>query len=72
MFGYASQRPSATGVSPVTSNSLGQHINPAAFATSPRGTFGNLARALDMRGPGQANWDMSIFKSFPVGEKFKG
>ena len=76
VFGYASQRPSATGVSPVTSGSLedrlSDYINPAAFATAARGTFGNLARTLDMRGPGQANWDMSVFKSFSVMEKFKG
>jgi hypothetical protein len=76
VFGYASQRPSATGVSPVSSGSLedrlSNYINPAAFATSARGTFGNLARTLDMRGPGQANWDVSVFKSFSVMEKFKG
>ena len=76
IFGYASQRPSATGISPVTSGSLesrlGSYINPAAFATSPRGTFGNIARTLDMRGPGQANWDMSVFKSISITEKFKG
>ena len=76
VFGYASQRPGATGVSPVTSGSLedrlGNYINPAAFATSARGTFGNIARALDMRGPGQANWDVSVFKSFSVKEKFQG
>ena len=77
VFGYASQRPSASGtVSPVTSGSLedrlGNYINPAAFTTSPRGAFGNIARTLDMRGPGQANWDLSIFKSFSIVEKFKG
>jgi hypothetical protein len=76
VVGYASQRPSATGLSPVTSGSLedrlSNYINPAAFATSARGTFGNLARTLDMRGPGQANWDVSVFKSFSVMEKFKG
>jgi trimeric autotransporter adhesin len=76
VFGYASQRPSATGTTPVTSGSLesrlSNYINPAAFTTAPRGTFGNLARTLDMRGPGQANWDVSIFKSFSIVEKFKG
>src|ERR1019366_7033453 len=75
-FGYASQRPSATGVSPVTSGSvesrLSNYINKAAFATSPQGTFGNLSRPLDMSGHGQANWDVSIFKSFSILEKFKG
>ena len=76
VFGYASQRPSATGVSPITSGSLedrlGNYINPAAFSSTPRGSFGNLARTLDMRGPGQANWDLSIFKSFSIFETFKG
>jgi hypothetical protein len=76
VFGYASQRPSATGTSPMTSGSLedrlGNYINAAAFSTSARGSFGNVARTLDMRGPGQANWDASIFKSFSVAEKFKG
>jgi hypothetical protein len=76
VFGYASQRPNATGVSPVTSGSLESrltsYINAAAFSTAPRGTFGNIARTLDMRGPGQANWDVSIFKNFSIVEKFKG
>ena len=47
-FGYASQRPNATGVSPVTSGSLNDrlnnYINPAAFSTAPQFTFGNLGR----------------------------
>jgi hypothetical protein len=76
VFGYASQRPNATGISPVTSGSLEErlsnYINPAAFSTAPRGTFGNIARTLDMRGPGQANWDISVFKTFSVMERFKG
>jgi trimeric autotransporter adhesin len=76
VFGYASQRPNATGTSPVTSGSLedrlSSYINAAAFTTAPRGTFGNISRALDMRGPGQANWDLSIFKSISITEKFKG
>jgi len=76
VFGYASQRPNATGVSPFTTGSLedrlGGYINAAAFSTAPRGTFGNLSRTLDMRGPGQANWDMSVFKTFSVKEKLKG
>ena len=75
VFGYASQRPNATGVSPVTSGSLesrlSDYINPAAFSTAARGTFGNLARTLDMRGPGEANWDASVFKNFVFGERVK-
>ena len=76
VFGYASQRPTATGTSPVTSGSLtdrlGNYINAAAFTTTPRFAFGNLSRTLGMRGPGQANWDISVFKSFSIVEKVKG
>jgi hypothetical protein len=76
VFGYASQRPAATGVSAVTSGSLeerlGNYINAAAFTTTPRYSFGNLSRTLGMRGPGQANWDLSLFKSFSIMEKLKG
>jgi hypothetical protein len=75
VFGYASQRPNATGVTPATSGSLesrlSNYINPAAFTTAPQGAFGNVARTLNMRGPGQANWDLSIFKSISITEKFK-
>ena len=74
-FGYASQRPNATGVSPATSGSLeqrlGNYINKAAFSTAPEFTFGDLGRTIDMRGPGQANWDMSVFKNFSIKEKLK-
>jgi hypothetical protein len=74
-FGYASQRPNATGVSPITSGSLGDrlnnYINPAAFSTAPRFTFGNVSRTIDMRGPGQVNWDMSLFKNFNIKEVLK-
>jgi hypothetical protein len=74
-FGYASQRPNATGISPITSGSLedrlNQYINPAAFSTAPQFTFGNIGRTLDMRGPGQVNWDMSLFKNFVIKEKLK-
>src|SRR3984885_493349 len=74
-FGYASQRPNATGVSPVTSGSLedrlNSYINPAAFSTAPQFSFGNISRTLDMRGPGQANWDMSLFKNFVIKERVK-
>ena len=71
----ASQRPNATGVSPETSGSLSDridsYINPAAFSQAPAFTFGNVSRTLSMRGPGQANWDLSVFKTFQVYERFK-
>ena len=74
-FGYGSQRPNATGTSPVTSGSLEQrlndYINPAAFSAAPQFTFGDISRTIDMRGPGQVNWDMSVFKNFVIKEKLK-
>lgn len=74
-FGYASQRPNATGVSPVTAGSLEQrlndYINPAAFSTAGQFTFGNVGRTIGMRGPGQVNFDMSLFKNFVIKEKLK-
>ncbi|MDE3196361.1 MAG: TonB-dependent receptor [Acidobacteriota bacterium] len=74
-FGYASQRPNATGVSPVTTGSLEQrlrgYINPAAFSLAPQFTFGNVGRTIDMRGPGQVNWDLSVFKDVLIREKLR-
>ncbi|HEX4807907.1 MAG TPA: TonB-dependent receptor [Bryobacteraceae bacterium] len=74
-FGYASQRPNATGVSPKTPGSLeanlSDYINSAAFSAAPVDTFGNISRTIPMRGPGQANWDMSLFKDFTIMEKLK-
>jgi hypothetical protein len=74
-FGYASQRPNATGVSPVSSGNfesrLADYINPAAFSQAPEYTFGDLSRTLEMRGPGLANWDMSLFKTVTIREKLK-
>jgi hypothetical protein len=74
-FGYASQRPNATGISPVTSGSLEQrlnnYINPAAFSSAPQFTFGDVGRTIGMRGPGQANWDLSVFKNVIIKETLK-
>jgi len=76
----ASQRPNATGVDPFAGGNLGQwidgangtfYLNRAAFSNAPALTFGNVSRTLSTRGLGQVNWDMSIFKTFSVTEKFK-
>jgi hypothetical protein len=74
-YGYGAQRPNATGVAPGTSGSvearLGEYINPAAFSLAPAATFGNISRTLTLLGPGQKNWDMSLFKTYTVKERFK-
>ena len=73
VIGAQTQRPNATGVSPVTSGSLEDrltnYINKDAFSQAPQFTFGNLSRTISMRGPGQANWDVSLFKDFKFKER---
>jgi hypothetical protein len=75
VFGNARQRPNATGISPVRAGSFGQRldgwINPAAFSNATIATFGNVTRSIAMRGPGQVNWDISVFKTFDIYERFK-
>jgi hypothetical protein len=75
VLGTSYQRPNATGVSPVTSGSADARINDwlnlAAFSSAPEFTFGNISRFIDARGPGLFNWDLSLFKTIPVGERFK-
>jgi trimeric autotransporter adhesin len=72
-IGTGGQRPNATGISPVTSGSLesrlNDYINPAAFSQAPVYTFGNVSRTIGMRGPGQANVDFSLFKTYSAKEK---
>jgi hypothetical protein len=56
---------------PVLSKSertFGRFFNTEAFALPAVGTFGNAAREV-IRGPGINNWDIAIFKSFPVHER---
>jgi hypothetical protein len=67
-IGTSVQRPNATGVSPTTTGSiesrLTDYINPAAFSLAPQFTYGNLSRTITERGPGIANIDFSMFKTF--------
>jgi hypothetical protein len=71
----SSQRPNATGISPETSGSVGQRIDnwiyKDAFSMSPTLTFGNVSRTISERGPGLFNWDISIFKTFSIYERFR-
>lgn len=74
-FGGAGQRPNATGVSPETPGGLMDRIdnyfNRAAFSEVPKYQFGNLSRTISMRGPGISEWNMSMFKTFTIHERFK-
>jgi hypothetical protein len=46
------------------------YINPASFALPPLGQFGNTGKA-SLRFPGQATWDMGLFKDIPLHERWK-
>ena len=75
VIGTSVQRPNASGTSPKTDGSLSDrldgYISKAAFTQAPQFTFGNLSRTIGMRGPGQINWDVSLFKTFSVAERWK-
>jgi len=48
---------------------LNGYINPAAFTASSAYEFGNAPRTLSLRGPGYANWDLSLFKSVRIHDR---
>ena len=74
-IGAGVQRPNATGTSPATTGQLqsrlDNYLNPAAFSIAPQFTFGNIPRTIGLRGPGQANIDLSLMKTFSVTELVK-
>jgi hypothetical protein len=76
-FGYGAQRPNEVsgatlGSSGSVESRLNDYINYSAFTIAPEGTFGSTPRTLgSIRGPGQKNWDLSIFKNFAITERFK-
>jgi hypothetical protein len=47
---------------------ISRYFNTAAFAPNRVGTFGTAPRGL-LRGPGLANFDLALIKSFPVKEQ---
>jgi hypothetical protein len=75
IIGTSVQRPNATGLSPATSGSLedrlAHYLNAVAFAQAAAYTYGNVSRTIPVRGPGQANCDFSMFKTYAVHEAFK-
>lgn len=74
-LGTSRQRPNATGVSPSLeadfSSRIDGWINAAAFSPAAPFTLGNVTRTIAMRGPGQVNWDISVFKTTAVTEGLK-
>jgi hypothetical protein len=45
-------------------------FNPQAFAQAPQGRFGNSTRNI-LRGPGDQQWDLALFKNFTLGGTHK-
>jgi len=63
-IGAGGQRPNAIA-SPDGSKTLASWFNTSAFAPATRGTFGNASVGI-IRGPGINNWDMALYKMFPL------
>jgi hypothetical protein len=53
---------------PKSDRSLTRYFDPTVFAMPAIGTPGNAPRDV-VRGPGINNFDMTIFKNFPIREK---
>jgi len=74
-FGFPTERPNGTGISPQTSGSLNSRLNDyyniAAFQETPALQFGNFGSMLAARGPGYSNFDLSLFKTVPIYERVK-
>jgi len=47
-----------------------QWVNPAAFSIPAQYTYGNAGRDI-LNGPGEAAWDFSLIRNFPLGESKK-
>ena len=67
------ERPDLTGqplvVAHPTVGSVGQYLNPAAFALPAAGTLGNAPRNLTF-GPNQNVINLSLFKKFTFAERY--
>jgi hypothetical protein len=50
------------------SQMLAEYFNPAAFVQAPTGANGTAGRNI-LFGPGAMNWDMSLFRDFPIHEQ---
>jgi hypothetical protein len=53
---------------PKGDRTLTRYFNTSVFARPAQGTYGNAPKDV-FRGPGLNNWDLSIFKNFPIKER---
>jgi len=52
---------------PKGQRTFGHFFNTAAFQMPAKGTWGNAGKT-EIRGPGVNNWDLAVFKNFPIHE----
>lgn len=64
------QRPNVTGNPTSSSPTRLRWFNTGAFVRPAPFTFGNAGRNI-LRGPGTTNYDTSLMKNFPIGERRK-
>ena len=57
-------------VLPKSERTFSRNFRTDVFAVPARGTVGNAAKTF-LRGPGRNNWDIAIFKDFPIREKMR-
>jgi hypothetical protein len=55
---------------PKSQQTFYQYFNTSCFQVPATGTLGTAGKAF-LRGPGVNDWDLSIFKNFPIREPFK-
>jgi hypothetical protein len=68
---YNCSRPNRVGDPNAKPCVAGTFFNTCAFASSTTiGVFGNAGRNI-VRGPGYQEWDLSLFKNFPVREQMR-
>ncbi len=68
--GYGYERANLVGSPYPSSKGPGQWINIAAFQKPTLGTFGNLGRN-SLRADRNKNLDLSVFRQFPITERFR-
>jgi len=66
--GGASQRPDQIGDPHAKPCVAGTYFNTCAFGDPAAGSFGNVGRNT-IQGPGNKDWDFSVFKTFSIVEK---
>jgi hypothetical protein len=72
LSGQLLDRPNVVSPSTVypATRTLGAWFNASAFAVQPAGTFGDLGRNA-VYGPGAINWDMALYRTFTVKERWR-